>query len=80
MNNFNAQQAREIVNTIISSDELNNILTDIKQLSESKKDYLHIYKPISNLTIDELIKRGFKLTKHSSIAIMKDGLYYSIYW
>lgn len=80
MKDFNAQQAKQIVDSL-STDELHNILIDIKAKAEQGETVLHIYKPIKGKTVDALREKGFSVTNHSSIAIQRDeGLYYSIYW
>jgi phenylalanyl-tRNA synthetase alpha subunit len=79
MENFNAEQAKQIVNSLYT-DELNNILVDIKSKAEQGETVLHIYKSIKTKTRQLLIEKGFKVVNHNSIVIQKDGLYYSIYW
>lgn len=79
MKNFDAQQAKQIVDSLYT-DELHNILVDIKTKAEQGETILHIYKPIKGKTVDALRDKGFKVTDQPSIAIQKDGLYYSIYW
>jgi len=79
MKDFNAQQAKQIVDSLYV-DELHNILVDIKAKAEQGKFVLNIYKPIAGKTVDALRDRGFEVIDHSSISIQKAGLYYSIYW
>ena len=79
MENFNADQARKIVDSL-SDNELHDILVDIKLKAEHGKSVLHIYKPIKNNTVDRLKQKGFEVINAPSIAIQKDSLYYSIYW
>lgn len=79
MKHFNAQQAKQIVDSLYT-DELHNILVDIKAKSEQGETVLHIYKPIKGKTVEALRDKGFKVTDQPSIAIQKEGLYYSIYW
>jgi len=79
MKDFNAQQAKQIVDSLYT-DELHNILVDIKAKAEQGETVLHIYKPINGKTVDALRDKGFEVTNQPSISIQKDGLYYSIYW
>ena len=79
MKDFNAQQAKQIVDSLYT-DELHNILVNIKSNAEQGETVLHIYKPIKPKTVDALRNKGFKVIDQHSIAIQKDGLYYSIYW
>lgn len=75
MEDFNAQQAKQIVDSLYE-DELHNILVDIKAKAEQGKTVLHIYKPLKGQTVVALRDKGFKITNHSLI----EDLYYSIYW
>ena len=79
MKDFNAQQAKEIVVSLYT-DELHNILVGIKFKAEQGETVLHIYNPIKGNTVDALRDKGFKVIHKPSIAIQRDGLYYSIYW
>ena len=79
MKDFNAQQAKQTVDSLYI-DELHNILVNIKSKSEQGETVLHIYKSIKGKTLDALRDKGFKVIDQPSIAIQKDGLYYSIYW
>jgi hypothetical protein len=79
MENFNAEQAKQIVDSL-HIDELHNILVDIKNKAEQGETVLHIYKSIKAKTKQVLTKKGFRVVDQPSIAIQKDGLYYSIYW
>ena len=79
MKDFNAQQAKQIVDSLYS-DELHNILVDIKVKAEHGETVLHIYKPIKGKTVNALRDKGFKVIIYPSIAIQRDELYYSIYW
>jgi phenylalanyl-tRNA synthetase alpha subunit len=79
MKDFNAQQAREIVDSRYN-DELHNILVDIKAKAEQGETVLHVYESIRDKTIDALVDKGFEVSRQSSIAIQKDGLFYSIHW
>ena len=79
MKDFNVKQAKQIVDSLYT-DELHNILVDIKAKAEQGETVLHIYKPIKGKTVDAIRDKGFKVTNQPSIAIQKDGLYYSIYW
>ena len=79
MKDFNAEQAKQIVDSL-HIDELHNILVDIKSKAEQGETVLHIYKSIKEKTKQVLIEKGFKVVDQPSIAIQKDGLYYSIYW
>ena len=79
MKDFNAQQAKQIVDSLYT-DELHNILVDIKSKAEQGETVLHIYKPIKGKTVDALRDKGFKVTNQPSIVMQKDVLYYSIYW
>jgi hypothetical protein len=79
MKDFNAQQAREIADSLYS-EELHNILVDIKAKAEQGETVLHIYKPIKEKTVDALRDKGFNVKSYPSIAVQHDDLYYSIYW
>jgi hypothetical protein len=79
MKDFDAQQAREILQTLCV-DELNSILMDIKSSAEQGEGVLHVYKSLKTKTLDALIDKGFIVKDHSQIAIQRDGLYHSIYW
>jgi hypothetical protein len=79
MKDFNAQQAKQIVDSLYT-DELHNILADIKSKAEQGEIVLHIYKPINGKTVDALRDKEFDVIRQQSIATQKDGLYYSIYW
>lgn len=76
---FNADSARQLVGNI-QSDELHNLLADIKLKATAGKNELHINNSLRTETKAELIKRGFEIYNHSSIAIQKEGLYYTIKW
>lgn len=76
---FNANDARNIIETNDNS-ELETILINIKKRAEGDKTSLHIYSSLKLKTLSELEKRGFKIYNHPSIAIQKDGLYYTINW
>ncbi len=79
MENFNAQQAKQIVDSLYT-DKLHNILVDIKNKAEKGESVLHIYNPIKGKTVDILRDKGFKVIDQPSIAIQRESLYYSIYW
>lgn len=79
MENFDANEAVKLVNEV-GKDELQAILVDIKMNAEKGETVLHIYRHLRKQTTDELTKRGFDIVHQPSIAIQKDGLYYSIYW
>lgn len=79
MENFNAEQAKQIVDSL-HTDELHSILVDIKNKAEQGETVLHIYKSIKAKTKQVLIEKGFRVVDQPSIAIQKEGLYYSIYW
>lgn len=79
MENFNAEKARQIVDSL-DTDELHNILVDIKSKAEQGETVLHIYKSIKPKTKQLLTEKGFRVVDHPSLAIQKDGLYYSVYW
>lgn len=79
MEGFNAEQARQLVDSYYS-DELHNILVDIKLAAEVGKTFLHIYESKYSKTIQSLEDKGFRVVKHPGIAIQKDSLYYTINW
>jgi hypothetical protein len=79
MENFNAEQAKHIVDSL-HTDELHNILTDIKKEAEKGKSVCDFYRYIEKGTRQVLTEKGFKVIEHPSIAIQKDGLYHSVYW
>ena len=60
MKDFNAQKAKQIVDSLYT-DELHNILVDIKIKAEQDKTVLHIYKPIKSNTVDALRYKGFEV-------------------
>ena len=70
MKDFNAQQAKQIVDSLYT-DELHNILVDIKTKAEQCETVLYIYKPIKGKTVDALRDKGFEVTNHQSIAIQR---------
>ena len=79
MENFNAEQAKQIVDSL-HKEELHNILVDIKNKAQEGETVLHIYKNIKGKTKQVLTEKGFKVVDQPSISIQKDGLYYSVYW
>lgn len=79
MEKFNAQQAKQIVDSL-HTDELHKILVDIKSKAEQGETVLHIYNSIKPKTKQALIEKGFRVVDQPSMAIQKDGLYYSVYW
>lgn len=79
MKDFNAQEAKKIVESLYS-DELHNTLTDIKFKVEKGETVLHVYKPLQRKTIDVLREKGFNVATSPSIAIQRDNLYYTITW
>ena len=79
MENFNAEQAKQIVDSL-HKEELHNILVDIKNKAQEGETVLHIYKKIKGKTKQVLTEKGFKVVDQPSISIQKDGLYYSVYW
>jgi hypothetical protein len=79
MKDFNAQQAKQIVDSLYT-DELHNILVDIKAKAEQGETVLHIYDRIKGKTVDALIDKGFNVTRQPSITLQRDRVYYSIYW
>jgi hypothetical protein len=79
MENFDAKQAKEIVDSL-HTDELHNILVDIRAKAEKGETVLHVYNFIKTKTRDALIEKGFEIIDHPSISIQKEGLYYSVYW
>lgn len=60
MTEFNAQQARQISDSLYK-DELHDILVDIKNQAEKGENILYIYKKLKENTRKELIKRGFEV-------------------
>ena len=79
INDFNAAEAKKLVD-LHNKSELHEILTDIKCLSEKGESSLHLYRDITKETIKELLGKGFEVTKHSSLAVQMDNLYFSIKW
>jgi hypothetical protein len=79
MKDFTAQQAKQIVDSL-QNDDLDNILIHIKAKAEQGETVLHIYESITNKTRDDLVGKGFRVIKHTSISNQRDGLHYSIYW
>ena len=79
MENFNAEQAKQIVDSLYK-DELHNILVEIKNKAEQGETVLHIYKSIKPKTRQVLREKGFEVLDQPSIAFQRDGVYYSIYW
>lgn len=76
MKDFNAKQAKQIADSY--SDELHNILVDIRAEAELGETSLRTYKPIGDKTIHALRDRGFKVlttTPHPS-----GDLLHFIYW
>ena len=79
MNDFDAKKARDIVDSL-EDNELNDVLINIKSEAEKGQTILHIYQHLKGKTIAELTDKGFDIVFHPSIAIQRDGLYYSIRW
>ena len=79
MEDFNAEQARQLVDSYYS-DELHNVLVEIKLAAEVGKSFLHIYEHQQPKTIQSLRDRGFRVIDHPGIAIQRDSLYYTINW
>lgn len=77
MNDFNAQQAKQIVKSLCTN-EIDNILADIKAKAQKGETVLHIYKPIKGHTVQDLKERGFNIMQLP--LSQRDDLYYSIYW
>ena len=78
MKDFNAQQAKQIVDSLYN-DELHNILVNIKTKAEQGETVLHIYKPIKAKNVDALRDKGFKVI-NAPITTQRYDLCYSIYW
>lgn len=79
MKDFNAEKARQIVNSLAKG-ELSEVLNDIKKEADSSGVRLFVHKPLSPATVKELTDRGFVVFHHSSICNQKDNLYYTISW
>lgn len=79
MEDFDAKQARAIVYSL-EKDEFNEVLKEIKSAAESGQTIIYLYESINNSTIQKLIDRGFKVESQGSMAIQRDGIYYSITW
>lgn len=80
MKDFNAKQAKQITDSQYT-EQLYDILAQIKYRAEEGKSVLHIYSGhVRDKTKKELTDRGFRVVDHPSIAQQKDNLYYSIYW
>jgi hypothetical protein len=78
MTEFNAQQAREIVESY--NKELDNILAGIKTIAEQGGTVLNIYELLKSETINTLKERGFIVVVYLMSTIKLDGLRYSINW
>lgn len=76
---FNAYEARKTVDSLYS-DELHNILMDIKSKAQQSQNVLHIYKPLKDKTVDALKDKGFDVITYPSIVIQREQLYHSIRW
>lgn len=79
MNTFNAQDAAKIAQAT-DEKELDFLLSQIKKSAHVYKRTLHVYRPISESTRQELITRGFKIFDYPSIATRRNSLYHSISW
>lgn len=66
MNNFNAKQARELVNY---NHELLYILDSIERVARRGYSKYYVYNNIKNGTISGLVKRGFMVRKHPSLNV-----------
>jgi hypothetical protein len=79
MTEFNAQQAREIVESL-NNKEVESVLLNIKKAAEQGETVLHVYNQLKSETISTLKERGFIVVVYLMSTIQKDGLYYSINW
>jgi hypothetical protein len=79
MENFNAEQAKQIADSLYVN-ELHNILVEIKKKAEQGETVLYLYKTIKAKTKQVLREKGFEVVDEPSIAIQREGLYYSIRW
>jgi hypothetical protein len=79
MDKFNAEEAKKIA-TLSYSEELNNLLNDIKYAAHQGQRELHIYRSLKSETVSNLRSRGFNVDEAPSIAIQRDSLYYTITW
>jgi hypothetical protein len=70
MENFNAEQAREIMNNYDNKHELKPILKAIKNRAENGYHTYYYCGTITQKTINDLLDRGFKHT----------DIYNVIYW
>lgn len=68
MKDFNANDAREIIKKR-HSEELNNIIKDIKSYSERGVTQLHVYCCLEKNTRQKLVNRGFELIDHGSLGV-----------
>jgi len=64
MDDFNAQQAKNIVNSMVNN-ELHKILVDIKNTAQKGETALFICHKLSKKTINELKDRGFAVINNS---------------
>ena len=74
---FDAKDAREIVNNL-HKEVINEVLSDIKIAAESGETVLIVRKVLSDIVVDLVQTKGFKITYHS--VENGDDYYYSISW
>lgn len=79
MEDFNAQQAKQIVDSLYTN-ELHNLLLTIKEEAEQGKSILHVHCSLKGKTIEALKSKGFEVIIHPSIAVQRENLHYSISW
>ena len=76
---FDAATAAEMAESVFKP-EFEKVITDIKIKAELGDRKLHIYNPLKEKTMKELELLGFKIAQMPSIAVQRDGLYYTITW
>lgn len=78
MSIFTAIEAKQL--RTFGNREYATVVQGIKKEAQKGKDVLHIYSPLKPETLEKLRQGGFSILPSSSIAVQRDGLYYTIMW
>ena len=79
MNEFNAKQAKRLVDNYFAT-EIGKILEEIKEEASKGNSKLYVEKSLSKETLNSIKELGFRIVNHPSIAIQKENLHYTICW
>jgi hypothetical protein len=80
LNSFNAQQARERSQNIVteeSKQQLEFVLKKVIEITNEGGLFYHHYETLQPSVVNELKKRGFDITHTSD---QRDGVTYTIKW